>query len=69
MKTFKIGDEVTRNAQDTDKGVITGIMLRPGGKVFYVTWADHAERAHYSVELRNGNGESAKSIGFGEFKK
>lgn len=32
-------------------GTVTGLLIRPHGLVYMVTWADGEERQHYEFEL------------------
>lgn len=32
-------------------GIVTGIIFRPSGALYYVSWSDFVERVHYECEL------------------
>lgn len=36
---------------DDSVGIVTGILLRPAGVVYFVVWKDKLESAHYDFEL------------------
>lgn len=53
---FQIGDIVwSKVVKDDDgqpkRGMITGILVRPTGCIYYVTWCDDHESLHYAIEL------------------
>lgn len=48
---FGLGDVVYLRVDGARAGVVTGIMLRPGGRTYCVTWDDLDERQHYAAEL------------------
>lgn len=49
---FFIGQTVfCRLDEDPTPGLVTGIVFRPGGPTYYVTWPDKLERMHYALEL------------------
>lgn len=50
--TYDLGDVVYhRLAESPRKGLVTGVLLRPTGHSYLVTWPDHGELAHYAMEL------------------
>lgn len=53
---FAFGDHVRHVGDDTEEdraGVVTGILLRPHGDLYLVTWGRFGdEREHYAFELR-----------------
>lgn len=51
--TFKLGQTVYLHIHAEEPGMITGILEREGGYVYYVTWAEAptGEGAHYPMEL------------------
>jgi hypothetical protein len=52
---FTIGDHVRMSTQSYDDpciGLVTGVMVTPGGFFYCVEWADNREeRRHWAVEL------------------
>jgi hypothetical protein len=34
-----------------DRGIVTGVLVRPTSIMFYVTWTSHRETLHYDLEL------------------
>jgi hypothetical protein len=48
---FSLGQRVWFALNDEEHGIITGIMFRPSGVVYYVTWADKSESNHFEAEL------------------
>jgi len=49
---WSFGSEVfLRCDADQDKGLVTGIVLRPGGCGYFVSWGNKCETFHYSFEL------------------
>lgn len=56
MKTdavaYSLGQTIYLKQKPDIAGMITGIMFRPNGFGYYVTWSsDLAERFHYEIEL------------------
>ncbi len=52
MKTrFQLGETVYHKLAPDDKGIVTGICLRPGHTQYFVTWADKTETIHFEMEL------------------
>jgi heat shock protein HspQ len=47
---FNLGDIVYHRVSE-EKGIVTGIMYRPHGVVYYVTWDHNSEGAAWDVEL------------------
>lgn len=48
---FPIGTKVYHTLDAEGRGMVTGILLRPGSHIYYVTWADRQETPHYEDEL------------------
>lgn len=49
---FNLGDIVYLKVDDdSDKGQITGIVLRPGHHMYCVSWPDKNETRHFAIEL------------------
>jgi hypothetical protein len=49
---FHIGDQVWYKTKTDASGVVTGILFRPHGAIYLVTWSDDlTERYHYDIEL------------------
>lgn len=48
---FHLGDTVYLAVNAEQKGMVTGIVFRPMGCAYYVTFADGQERTHYEIEL------------------
>jgi hypothetical protein len=49
---YDIGDVVYhRLADERRRGLVTGILVRPSGCSFLITWADHVESTHFAMEL------------------
>lgn len=48
---FKLGDIVYRKVDPEDKGMITGIIFRPTGVLYGVSWKDGEETTCYDIEL------------------
>lgn len=48
---FQLGEIVYFKVDDEKKGVITGIVYRPDGVAYMVTWNDCNEQTHFSCEL------------------
>lgn len=49
---FDIGDIVYHKlAKEKHPGMVTGIVVRPSGNFFYVSWPDNTETAHFDLEL------------------
>ena len=48
---FSIGETVYHRASAEEKGIVTGILFRPTGVCYYVTWKDRTESASYEIEL------------------
>jgi hypothetical protein len=50
---FHLGQVVYSALDDEDRGLVTGILFRPAGHVYYVTWgATKQENLHYDFELK-----------------
>lgn len=49
---FELGELVYLRVGDEDaRGIVTGIVLRPHGCTFYVSWGNRTETEHYACEL------------------
>jgi hypothetical protein len=49
---YDIGEVVYhRLADERCRGLVTGILVRPTGQSYFVTWPDQGESAHYAFEL------------------
>lgn len=48
---FRLGEIVYFKVDDDKKGVVTGILYRPDGVAYMVTWNDCNEQAHFACEL------------------
>jgi hypothetical protein len=48
---FSLGQIVYHRCAPEEPGVVTGILQRPTGYSYYVTWGDRTEAAHYDIEL------------------
>lgn len=49
---YSIGDVVYhRMASERRRGLVTGLGVNPGGKIYFVTWQDGQEFKHYELEL------------------
>jgi hypothetical protein len=48
---YELGEIVHYKVDDEQVGVITGIIYRPDGVAYMVTWEDKDERTHFACEL------------------
>lgn len=48
---FTLGQTVYLAIHGASVGMVTGIVFRPVGVTYYVTWSDFSERSHYACEL------------------
>lgn len=49
---FHLGDKVWLKIDPECPGLVTGLVTRPGGYQYLVTWADsREEESHYDIEL------------------
>ena len=48
---FNLAQTVYLVIDGESSGMVTGIVFRPIGVTYYVTWADFNERSHYECEL------------------
>lgn len=48
---FHLGQTVYLAVNAEQQGMVTGILFRPNGFAYYVTFADGQERTHYEMEL------------------
>ena len=52
MLMFALGQKVYLKIKPESAGMVTGILFRPSGHSYFVTWAsDLSERSHYELEL------------------
>ncbi len=56
MKTdfvkFSLGQVVYLKLKPENAGLVTGILFRPSGHLYYVTWSsDCGEKSHFELEL------------------
>lgn len=51
ITTYDIGDIVYHRLQPEAKGMVTGILFRPGRHFYLVTWDSLDEKEAYDVEL------------------
>ncbi len=52
MTQYAIADIVyLRVRSERIRGMVTGIVARPCSVLFYVTWGNGTETAHYEIEL------------------
>lgn len=50
--SFQLGQEIYHRANPEERrGIITGIIFRPTGATYLVTWDDMEERYHFECEL------------------
>lgn len=57
---WTFGQEVfLRCDSDQKKGLVTGIVMRPAGVGYNVTWGDRSETFHYVFELTTSKNFSA----------
>ncbi|MFZ4600517.1 MAG: hypothetical protein ACOYNN_17890 [Terrimicrobiaceae bacterium] len=59
---FTFGERVRHRASDEDDkpGIVTGIMFRPWGVTYEVSWGPHGESSHYDIELERTDEVAAK---------
>lgn len=48
---FQIGEEVYLKVCSDTAAMVTGILFRPSGVIYKVTWPSAAETDHYDIEL------------------
>ena len=48
---FKFGDFVYLKVKPLEAGMITGILFRPSGVLYYVTWGDSNEKCYHDIEI------------------
>jgi len=48
---YNLGQVVYSVVSPETVGVVTGILFRPDGISYQVTWGDFEERSHYDCEL------------------
>ena len=53
---FNLGDIVYMMVSPDDPGMVTGIIYRPHGISYLVTWGNSSETSHYGIELTNVRG-------------
>lgn len=49
--SFQLGEIVYFRVDDEKKGIVTGIVYRPDGVAYMVTWNDGNEQTHFACEL------------------
>lgn len=59
---FGLGDRVWFRLDREKEGMITGIVFRPHGHVYDVTWQDMDESEHYECELTASPEEAKKTL-------
>lgn len=57
---FSIGQRVYHLCAKENVGIVTGILFRPHGVIYLVTWSDVTERYHFEIELSAEQQFSAK---------
>jgi hypothetical protein len=50
-EVIRIGSTVYLKVGDGEPAMVTGIILRPGCKMYYITWGTAVETVHYAMEL------------------
>lgn len=64
---FQLGDTVYRRVDEDERGMVTGILFRPTGTVYFVTFGGGREDSCYDIELTaertfsNDQSDSVKS--------
>ncbi len=54
---FHLGESIYLRQRPDTVGMVTGIIWRPNGYGYYVTWSnDMVERFHYEIELTKQKG-------------
>ncbi len=55
MDTVKhaLGDVVYLKVNAECSGMVTGILFRPQGVRYFITWGNANETSHYDIELTN----------------
>lgn len=53
---FNLGDIVYMVVDQEGPGMVTGIVFRPHGITYLVTWGDSHETSHYDIELTSVKG-------------
>lgn len=53
---FEIGQIIYHKLNPADPGMVTGLIIRPRGHGYYVTWDDLEESHHYEMELTDEKG-------------
>lgn len=48
---FNLGDVVYLIIDPDMQGMVTGVLFRPHGIVYYVSWGISDEEPHYDIEL------------------
>lgn len=57
---YELGEIVNYRVDDEQTGVVTGILYRPDGVAYMVTWDDKNEQAHFACELTKQKSFSSK---------
>lgn len=50
--SFALGTRVYLKLNAEDAGIITGIIIRVNGVLYFVSWGDRSETTHYEMELQ-----------------
>jgi hypothetical protein len=53
---FALGEIVYLRVEPSEAGIVTGIMFRPSGVCYYVSWSKTTEQQHYDIELQREKG-------------
>lgn len=48
---YTLGEIVYFRVDEEKKGIVTGILYRPDGVAYMVTWNDASEQTHFACEL------------------
>lgn len=59
---YGLGDSVWFKLDREKEGMVTGILFRPSGVIYKVTWEDMSEKDHYECELTATPEEAKKSL-------
>lgn len=54
---YDFGDMVRLRVCPEEAGMVTGLMFRPDGYKYFVTWGNGNESVHYQIELTTEEGE------------
>jgi len=53
---FSLGDTVYHKMEPEEPGLVTGILFRETGHLYFITWSNHLEVVHYEMELTREKG-------------